>query len=216
MTGPFHPCRKPLPSRQKPSPARIWWCKHWTLVTDKPIVQPASCDLLLQQVQTLSETVGHDFTGVVLSDSDTGSLLNTKVLDCTDVINDVGFVTTPLSEFLQSTDLADQRLLLHPACCDLYACLEHYVAHKKASTSAVIVMPKQPGMWRKYVRTAQLLRDSPCSDALFAPCDDEALGKHAVQVYYDSPVATDSVCAVIGSLGLTMQFQGSISGVPTS
>ena len=77
-------------------------------------------------------------------------------------------------------------------------------------------MPKQPGMWLKYVRTAQLLRDFPCSDALFAPCDDEPLGKHAVQVYYDSPVATDSICAVIGSLGLTMQFQGSISGVPTS
>ena len=105
---------------------------------------------------------------------------------------------------------------MHPACIDLYACHEHYAAHKKASTSAVIVMPKRPGMWRKYVRTAQLLRDFPCSDALFAPCDDEALGKHAVQVYYDSPVATDSVCAVIGSLGLTMQFQGSISGVPTS
>ena len=124
------------------------------VVTDKPIEQlidplagaEASCDWLLQQVQTLSVTVGHDFNGVVLSDSDTGSLLNTKVLDCTDVINDVGFVSTPLSEFLQSTDLADQRLLLHPACSDLYACLEHYSAHKKATTSAVIVMPKQPGM----------------------------------------------------------------------
>ena len=182
------------------------------LVTDKPIVQPASCDLLLQQVQTLSETVGHDFTGVVLSDSDTGSLLNTKVLSAADVINYVGFVTTPPSEFLQSTDLStDLSFLLHPACSDLYACLEHYAAHKDASPSAVIVMPKQPGMWLKYVRTAQLLRDFPCSDALFTHCDDESLGKHAGQVYYDSRVATDSICAVIGSLGLTIQFQGSIS-----
>ena len=83
-------------------------------------MQPASCDLLLQQVQTLSETVGHDFTGVVLSDSDTGSLLNTKVLNAADVINYVGFVTAPLSEFLQSTDLStDLSFLLHPACSNL-------------------------------------------------------------------------------------------------
>ena len=53
------------------------------------------------------------------------------------------------------------------------------------------------------------------SEALFAPCD-EGLGKHAVQVYYDSPAATDSLSAVIGSLGLTMRFQGSIARVPTS
>ncbi len=71
-------------------------------------------------------------------------------------------------------------------------------------------------MWRKYLRNAQLLKDYPCSDDLFAPADDDILGKHAVQVYYVSPVVTDSVCAAIGALGLTMHFEASVSGAPVA
>ena len=33
-------------------------------------------------------------------------------------------------------------------------------------------------------------------------------------MYCDSPVVTDSVCAVFGSLGLTMQFHGTVSNAP--
>ena len=35
-------------------------------------------------------------------------------------------------------------------------------------------------------------------------------------MYYDKPVVSDSVCAVIGSLGLTMQFRASVSNAPAS
>ncbi len=82
---------------------------------------------------------------------------------------------------LEMTDLAGQDFLLHPACGDLFACLQHLHAHKANSTSAVVVLPKQPGVWRRYLRDAQLL-DCPGSDALFAPSDDDALGEHARQV----------------------------------
>ena len=121
-------------------------------------------------------------------------------------------MASPLSEFLKLTDLADEKFLLHPATNDLFACLLH--AHKQASTSAVVVLPKHPGVWRKYLRNAQLLQDLPCNDALFVPSADETMGKLAVQVYYVSPVATDSVCAVVGAMGLTMQFHGTVSNAP--
>ena len=116
------------------------------------------------------------------------------------------------------TDLAGQHVLLHPACSNLFACLHHYNAHKQSNTSAVVMLPKQPGMWRQCLRGAQLLRDCPCSDALFVPADAEALSKYARQVYYDSPVVSGSVCAVIASLGLTMQFMAiaSVSNAPAS
>ena len=174
-----------------------------------------SRNLLCQEIKTLSSVVGHDFTSVVLSDSDVDTFATAASSDDSVVSTDLGFTATPLSDFLECADLADQRFLLHPACRDLYACLEHYATHKVSSTSAVIVLPKQPGMWRKYLRNAQMLKEFTCSDALFAPCDDDILGKHVAQVYYDSPAKTDSICTVVGSLGLTMQFQGSISGVPT-
>ena len=62
--------------------------------------------------------------------------------------------------------------------------------------------------------TAQLLQDMPSSDALFIPSADSAMGKSASQVYYDSPVVTASACAVVASLGLTMQFYDTVLQAP--
>ena len=87
-------------------------------------------------------------------------------------------------------------------------------AHKKASTSAVVVLPKHPGVWRKYLRNAHLLQDLPCSDVLFVPTADRTFGKYRVQVYYVSPVPTESLCAVDGASGVTMQFHGTVSNAP--
>ncbi len=89
------------------------------------------------------------------------------------VKSDDEFAASPLSVFLEMTDLAGQDLLLHPACCDLFACLQHLHAHKTNSTSAVVVLFQQPG-GRRYLRDAQLL-SCPGSDALFAPSDDVAI-----------------------------------------
>ena len=183
-------------------------------MTDVPVLN--SLDSLLKEIDVLSTAVEYKFTTVVLSNIDCDTVLDHDSGGSDIVMTDADFIVSPLSVFLESTDLAGQHFLLHPACGDLFACLQHYHACKKSDTSAVIVLPKQPGVWRKYVRDTQLLKDSPCSDVLFVPCDDEALGKHAVQVYYDSPVVTDSVCAVVGSLGLTMQFEGTVSGAPAS
>ena len=76
------------------------------------------------------------------------------------------------------------------------------------------MLPKQPGVCRKYLRSAQLNQDMPSSDALFIPSADKAMGKSAFPVYYDSPVVTASACAVVDSLGLTMQFYGTVSQAP--
>ena len=112
--------------------------------------------------------------------------------------------------------LDGHRFLLHPSVEDLYTCLDHYVAHKSATTSACTVLPKQSGMWRKFLRGAQLLKEYTSHVAMFVPADDADFGKPALQVYYHSPVVTDSVCASIGTLGLTLQFHGTVSGVPVS
>ncbi len=88
-------------------------------------------------------------------------------------------------------------------------------AHKTNSTSAVNLLFKQPGVWRRYLRDAQLL-SCPGSDALFAPSDDVALSEHAQQVYYVPPVATGSLAAVVGSLGLTMHFKATVAGAPAT
>ena len=171
-------------------------------------------DSLSAEVELLSSVVEHQFAMLVLSDCDCDAILDSK----TGSVNDhCGLSVSPLSAFLQMTDLAGHHLLLHPSCADLYACLDHYHAHKSDSTSACVVMPKQAGMWRKFLRRAQLLKDYPCCDALFVPSvHSEGLGKHAVQVYYDSPVVTESACPVIGSLGLTMHFHGTVSNAPVS
>ena len=161
----------------------------------------------------LSTAVEHKFTTVVLSDLDYNSLLN----DSDTALNvklGANISPSPLSVFLKLTDLADHDLLLYPACSDLFACLQHFHAYKQASTSAVVVLPKRPNICRKFLHNAQELAVIPCSDASFVPTAHEALGKHAVQVYYISRVVTDSVCAVVGSLGLTMQFYGTVSNAP--
>ena len=123
-------------------------------------------------------------------------------------------MASPLSHFLKLTDLTDQHFLLHPACSDLFACLQHLHSHKKASSSAVVVLPKHPGMWHKYLCNAQLLQDLPCSNALFVPAADETLHKRPIQVYYVSPVPTCSLCAVVGASGLTFHFYGTVSNAP--
>ena len=128
------------------------------------------------------------------------------VCDGESVISGASSMASPLSHFLKLTDLTDQHFLLHPACSDLFACLQHLHSHKKASSSAVVVLPKHPGKWHKYLRNAQLLQDLPCGNALFVPAADETLHKRPIQVYYVSPVPTCSLCAVVGASGLTMQF----------
>ncbi len=141
----------------------------------------------------LSTVVELKFTAVVLSDVDYDTLycaLNNIVKS-----GDEFTASQTESVFLEMTDLAGQDLLPHPACGDLFACLQHLHAHNTNSTSAVVVLSRQPGVWRRYLREAQLL-NSPCSDALFAPSDAVALGEHAQQVYYVPPVATGSLAAV--------------------
>jgi len=160
----------------------------------------------------LSTVVEHKLTTVVLSDVDYDTLY---CADDNNVKSNDEFTASPLSVFLEMTDLASQGFLLHPACGDLFACLQHLHAHKANSTSAVVVLPKQPGVWRRYLRDAQLL-DCPGSGALFAPSDDDALGEHARQVSYIPPLATGSLAAVVGSLGLTMHFKATVAGVPAT
>ena len=167
-----------------------------------------SRNLLCQEVQTLSDVVGHDFTCVVLSDADVDTLQIVSNVD-----GSVRLVHYLISWSAQILLISVFSCILLAVTCMLALSIMH---HKKPSTSAVIVLPKQPCMWRKYLRHARMLNAFTGSDALFAPCDGEHFGKHVVQVLYDSHVMTDSVCAVIGSLGLTMHFQGSMSGVPTS
>ena len=100
--------------------------------------------------------VEHKFTTVVLSDVDDDTIhcANNNV-----VMSDNAFTARPLSVFLTGkvvTDLAGEDLLLHLACGDLFACLQHLHAHKTNSTSAVVVLSKQPGVWRRYLRDTQL------------------------------------------------------------
>ena len=166
---------------------------------------PNSLVFLMQEVDELS-VVEHKFTTVVLSDADFETVCGGE-----SVISSANFMASPLSVFLKLTDLTDQ---LHPACSHLFACLQHLHSHKKASTSAVVVLPKHPGVWLKCSRNAQLLQDLPCSNALFVAAADETLHKRPVQVYYTSPVPTGSLCAVVGASGLTMQFHGTVSNAP--
>ena len=58
-----------------------------------------------------------------------------------------------------------------------------------------------------------MLISYPGSDVLFAPCDDDVLGEHARQMYYVPSVATGSLAAVVGSMGLTMHFKATEAGV---
>ena len=161
----------------------------------------------------LSTVVEHKFTAEMLSDVE----YDTLYCASNNIVKSDDEFTASRTEsvFVEMTDFAGQDLLLHPACGDLFACLQHLHAHKTNSTSAVVVLSKQAGVWRRYLRDAQLL-NSPCSDALFAPSDDVALGEHAQQVYYVPPVATGSLAAVVGSLGLTMHFKATVAGAPAT
>ena len=116
-----------------------------------------------------------------------------------------------LTKFYCMTDLSGKHLLLHPSSGDSTACLQHYVAHRSASTSACIVMPKWNGLWRKYLRGMQLLKGCPVSNAMHVPTADVSHCDRPVQVYYDPVHVVDSVCNVVGPSGLTMHFQGSVS-----
>ena len=119
----------------------------------------------------MSAVVEHPFSHLVLSDCDCNAVLD--CLDSGDAITDCSITASPLSALMLMTDLAGHHFLLQSSVTDLYTCLEHDSAHKSASTSACIVLPKQPGVWRKYLRHAQLLKDLPRSDACFAPSDRE-------------------------------------------
>ncbi len=77
------------------------------------------------------------------------------------------------------------------------------------------MLSKQPGVWRRYLRDAQLLA-CPGSDALFAPSHDVALSEHSQQVYYGPPVTTGSLAAVVGSMGLTMHFKATVADAPAT
>ncbi len=77
---------------------------------------------MLKEADVLSIVVEHDLTSVMLSDVDYDTVF------CADkniIKYDDEFTASPLSVFLQMTDLASQNLLLHPACGDLFACLQH-------------------------------------------------------------------------------------------
>ena len=113
-----------------------------------------SVETLLKEVDVLSTCVEHKFSTVVLSDCIVDTIVNRRTLGGDHVMSDSESIATPLSAFLAMTDLAGQHLLLHPARSDMFACLQHYIAHKHSNTSAIVVLPKQPGMWRKFLRGA--------------------------------------------------------------
>jgi hypothetical protein len=107
-----------------------------------------SRDALLKEIEVLSTLFEHKLSTIVLSDCECDTILMSRLADGNDdtVITDTVPTASPLSVFLGMTDLVDRRFLLHPACADLFACLRHLHAHKTASTSAVVVLPKQPGV----------------------------------------------------------------------
>ena len=150
------------------------------------------------EIDFLSALLEHEFTDAVFSDGE-------SIVDVTNV------KASSLTEFYCMTDLTGKHFLLHPSSGDLAACLQHYVAHRSASTSACIVMPKWNGMWRKYLRGMQLLKDCPVSNAMHVPTADVCQCDWPVQVYYDPVNVVDSVCNVVGPSGLTMHFQGTVS-----
>ena len=108
----------------------------------------------------LCAVVEHNFTTVVVSDDDYEIVCNGER-----VMHGASSLASPLSLFLKQTGLSDESFLLYSACNDLFACFQHLHAHKQASTSAVVVLPKRPRVWRKYLRNLQLLQDLPSSDA---------------------------------------------------
>ena len=150
------------------------------------------------EIDFLSALLEHEFTDAVFSDGE-------SIADVTNV------KASSLTEFYRMTDLIGKHFLLHPSSGDSAACLQHYVAHRSASTSACIVMPKWNGLWRKYLQGMQLLKDCPVSNAMHVPAADVSHCDWLVQVHYDPVNVVDSVCNVVGPSGLTMHFQGTVS-----
>ena len=72
-------------------------------------------------------------------------------------------------------------------------------------------MPEWKGLWRKYLRGMQLLKECSFSNALHVPDADVCHCDWPVQVYYDPVNVVDSVCNVVGPSGFTMHFQGTVS-----
>ena len=116
-----------------------------------------------------------------------------------------------LTDFYNMTDLSNKSLLLHSSSGDLSACLQHYVAHRSASTSACIVMPKWNGLWRKYLCSMHLLKDCLDGNAMYVPAADLHCSACPLQVYYDPVHVLESICNGIGRSGLTMHSQGTVS-----
>ena len=104
-------------------------------VTDVPVLN--SLDSLLKEIDVLSTAVEHKFTTVVLSNIDYDTVLNHNSSGSDVVMTDTDFIARPLSVSLESTDLAGQHFLLHPACGDLFACLQHHHACKKSVHSCL-------------------------------------------------------------------------------
>ncbi len=77
---------------------------------------------LLKEADVVSTVVENKFTIVVLSDVDYNTIYHAD--DIVVKSNDE-FTASPLSVFLEMTDLAGQDLLLHPACSDLFAFCMH-------------------------------------------------------------------------------------------
>jgi len=106
----------------------------------------------LKEADVLSTVVEHKFTAEMLSDVD----YDTLYCASNNIVKSDDEFTASRTEsvFVEMTDFAGQDLLLHPACGDLFACLQHLHAHKTNSTSAVVVLSKQPGVWRRYLHVA--------------------------------------------------------------
>ena len=151
----------------------------------------------------LKSCVEHDFNLIVVSDADVAS----AVMNLTSRVSS-------MTEFCHMTDLSHKHVLLHPASGDLRICLDHYVRHRTANTSGCIVMPKWNGLWRKYLKHMQLLKDWESNVELYLPIADRSSGKWPLQVYYDPVHVGKQLGSIAGANKLTMQFQGTVSNAP--
>ena len=75
-------------------------------------------------------------------------------------------------------------------------------------------MPKWNGLWRKYLKHMQLLKDWESNVELYLPIADRSSGKWPLQVYYDPVHVGKQLGSIAGANKLTMQFQGTVSNAP--
>ena len=66
--------------------------------------------------------------------------------------------------------------------------------HVHASTSTVVGLPEQPGVWQKHLCSAQLLQDLPSRNACLVPAPE--------------------TMNVVGTMGLTLQLHSTVCKVP--